>query len=322
MDEKAHETLINKDMVLSKEMDKFMDDVMSAVQTHFISGQDTLTKEKAIDYLRKCGWMEKHDKEITESEYKRGYGDGIAEIRVCDYCAKEYGTFGCCTTVNNEWKYSCDEGIKQYAEQQYKRGYEDGVATQGFTDGFTQEDMEKEYQRGYEDGRKSNEVTLTTDGTITVPSQSVLGVAAMAIADDKMGYKHGYDDGYQRGLDDMRDALLAISKWGNYYKKQIFHGNYDAIPILRDHEAKYIVDEARRYQEEQAEAIKVGDEVRKIDLDYDCRVVVTSLLAEDKADTMNFQGCHYQILLHEWEKTGRTFPEIAEVLDKLKGGEE
>ena len=125
-----------KETMPNEEMDKFMDDVMSAVQTHFIGGQDILTKERAIDYLRKCGWLERHDKEIYE------------------------------------------EGIIKGVEQQYD---------------------EDEYKRGYEDGRKSNEVTLTTDGTITAPSQSVLGVAAAAIADDKMGYKHGYEDGLKAG---------------------------------------------------------------------------------------------------------------------------
>ena len=35
-----------------------------------------LTEDAAIRLLQESGWMEKHDKEITESEYKRGYEDG------------------------------------------------------------------------------------------------------------------------------------------------------------------------------------------------------------------------------------------------------
>ena len=159
--------------------------------------------------------------------------------------------------------------VKNSVRAMYERGYFDGKND-------TKDNMKDVYQRGYEDGRKSNEVTLTTDGTITVPSQSILGVAAAAIADDKMGYKHGYDDGYQRGLDDMQNALLAIDKWNNVHKALVFHGSLGSIAILRDHNSKYIVDEVRKYQEEQAmqaAKIAVGDEVTY----HDDRGVVTMI---------------------------------------------
>lgn len=35
----------------------------------------------------------------------------------CEHCSKEYGTLGCCSTVNNEWIYSCEEGHKEYRQR-------------------------------------------------------------------------------------------------------------------------------------------------------------------------------------------------------------
>lgn len=34
----------------------------------------------------------------------------------CQKCSKVYGSFGCCSTVNNEWKYSCREGMREYID--------------------------------------------------------------------------------------------------------------------------------------------------------------------------------------------------------------
>lgn len=34
--------------------------------------------------------------------------------RDCEHCSRTYGTFGCCTTVSNEWVYSCKVGQKEY----------------------------------------------------------------------------------------------------------------------------------------------------------------------------------------------------------------
>jgi len=56
----------------------------------------------------------------------------------CEHCSRVYGTLGCCTTVSNEWVYSCEEGHREYEEKQnaskirvgdeveaqcYRRGY-------------------------------------------------------------------------------------------------------------------------------------------------------------------------------------------------------
>ena len=137
--------------------------------------------------------------------------------------------------------------------------------------------------------------------------------------------KHCYDAGYEQGESDMLECIKKLEimlfnppQFENCFDKTDF---YTVITTLSPFQIREKIKEYEEKQKRDNE-IKVGDEVRRIDRDYDCRVVVTSLLAEHKADTINYQGCHYQILLCEWEKTGRTFPEIAEVLDKMKGGAE
>ena len=40
---------------------------------------------------------------------------GKPDFADCEKCSKIYGTFGCCSTVSNEWIYSCLEGMLEYA---------------------------------------------------------------------------------------------------------------------------------------------------------------------------------------------------------------
>lgn len=32
----------------------------------------------------------------------------------CEHCSKKKGSFGCCSTVSNNWVYSCAEGQKEW----------------------------------------------------------------------------------------------------------------------------------------------------------------------------------------------------------------
>lgn len=51
---------------------------------------------------------------VETIEPKRGKPD----FADCEKCSRTYGTFGCCSTVSNEWVYSCLEGMleKAYAD--------------------------------------------------------------------------------------------------------------------------------------------------------------------------------------------------------------
>jgi hypothetical protein len=82
---------------------------------------------------------------------------------------------------------------------------------------------EMAYEEGYEAGRKSNAMTLSTDGTFTAPSQSFLSVAMMAWAHDheidkKREYERGYNDGYEtaktkgEGNESRAKLIMSIHK--------------------------------------------------------------------------------------------------------------
>lgn len=71
-----------------------------------------------------------------------------------------------------------------------------------------------------------------------------------------------YERAYERGEDELQNALLAIDKWHNDQKAKVFHGDLGAIAILRNHTAQYIVTEVRRYQAEQA-AMASMEKIRK-----------------------------------------------------------
>ena len=40
---------------------------------------------------------------------------GKPDFADCEKCSRTYGTFGCCSTVGNEWVYSCLEGMLEKA---------------------------------------------------------------------------------------------------------------------------------------------------------------------------------------------------------------
>ena len=64
-------------------------------------------------------------------------------------------------------------------------------------------------------------------------------------------YEEAYDNGYQRGLHDLHNALIAIDKWDNEHKNLIFHGSLGTANILKNHTSDYIVSEVRKWQQEQ-----------------------------------------------------------------------
>lgn len=89
-----------------------------------------MTKQEAIEVIKDFVAYEKH---VNAFVYKGSTSIPIEALNMaiealeqiesgryvkgeCSICSKEYGTLGCCTTVNNHWVYSCKEGMGQYAE--------------------------------------------------------------------------------------------------------------------------------------------------------------------------------------------------------------
>lgn len=128
-------------------------------------------------------------------------------------------------------------------------------------------------------------------------------------------------EAYQKGLSDAWDAArkIALSEadGGIQWKlKEQWFGKFTIYDIFKDVPAMEAIGKIRQYEQEQEE-IKVGDEVI-------CRnkTAVVTEKSDKFTRIMYSNGSSYALFTEEFVKTGRNFPEIAEVLRKMKGEKE
>jgi len=151
------------------------------------------------------------------------------------------------------------------------------------------------------------------------------------------GYMNGYSFGtagvpknkneaYQHGLDDAWDAArkVILGEYdGGIPHDEIYRmfGVHDCHRVLIDHTASEVVSRLKEYKQRQANKIEVGDEVAWDDKEkgivigfdgYDIYYIYAS---------MKIHECGRDDMLHI-HKTGRHFPEIAEVLKKMQKGQD
>ena len=88
---------------------------------------------------------------------------------------------------------------------------------------------------------------------------------------------------------------------------------YYVSDIVRKYSASEIIEKIRQYEQEQ-EQIQVGDEV----ISPDGKGVVTEI-SDRTARIMFSSGLGYMVKSEDLTKTGRHFPEIAAVLEKMRG---
>jgi hypothetical protein len=141
----------------------------------------------------------------------------------------------------------------------------------------------------------------------------------------KEAYKDGYNAGfgkkidasYQEGLNDAWEAArkiclndsdggLTVTEIANIFDVSYYR---DAMKKYSAHEA---IEKIRQYEQEKEE-IKVGDEV----INRDKKAVVTEI-TDRFVRIMYSDGSGYALFSENMTKTGRNFPEIAEVLAKMK----
>lgn len=60
-----------------------------------------------INFLRESGWLQDHDKQITESEYKRGYKDGTEAIVTADEAWEAARKIGGMSTEEQKKLFGC-----------------------------------------------------------------------------------------------------------------------------------------------------------------------------------------------------------------------
>lgn len=136
------------------------------------------------------------------------------------------------------------------------------------------------------------------------------------VPQDEEAYGFGYNEGFQRGLDITWDAARKIENLSEAEKFEIF-GEYDMFHIMRRYTATEAIKKLKAYEQEKEE-IQVGDEIIYCGL----RCVVMKL---DEKGNIERYFMHDGTTFHnktgfqnsDVKKTGRTFPEIAEVLRKM-----
>lgn len=131
-----------------------------------------------------------------------------------------------------------------------------------------------------------------------------------------------YDEGYNKGVNDAWEAAKALvldrSRGGISYRamRDMFVGMNTYQDILEQVPACEVVAKIKACRE-----IKVGDEVYFADENHPR--VVTSIFTDNgcnpKAVQITESGKYCVDDVTELKKTGRHFPQIAEVLGQLKG---
>lgn len=134
------------------------------------------------------------------------------------------------------------------------------------------------------------------------------------------------DEAYQRGLDDAWECARKIADgalWDEYLK---MHGSACAINVLNAYSAQKAIAKIAEY-EKQKNVIKIGDELEQITNSGNPTGVfcIVTNIRDDKFNGITEDGkavvCSSQIY-RWWRKTGRTFPQIEEVLKAMQEGTE
>jgi len=138
-------------------------------------------------------------------------------------------------------------------------------------------------------------------------------------------YAHGYTEAeskyreirdelekqaYQKGLKDAWEAARTL--WNTPNRKEIF-GHTAFNTVLTTLTAQEAIEKIRQHEQEKEEQIQVGDEV----ISPNGKGVVTEI-TDIYVRIMYAKGSGQVFKPEDLTKTGRHFPEIAEVLRKMK----
>ena len=253
-----------------------------------------------------------------EEGYKNGYKDG-QKTPVTPEMGFEDGYDN---GYNNGYDSGYNDGLKKgrgqisdykwHPENAYQKGYEDGLekgerkhktaVEEIFI--LSEEKKKEEYDRGYKDGYKdgSEQCGAYQRGHDEGFSQG----RATAEADKNIAYQEG-----------MEAVWKALTFWYNHdddKRMKEFLNFKNMKDIVLNYPPVELIDRIDAYKEEQKK-IKVGDEVKHKDTGR--TFVVTK--AGDWLDGFNERGEQFAEKAAEcWEKTGRHFDEVEQLLNAIK----
>lgn len=189
--------------------------------------------------------------------------------------------------------------IRYQMDKAYRQGYYDGF-NKGLDVG-----LENGYKQGYEEGKKAVE-----NLSEKITSKDI-------------------DDAYNRGLNDAWELVRRIENTPedggltNLQIEQIFGTCYPPHELYKTFDVEEVKAGIEKFDEKQKEdaEIKVGDEARDT---LNKLGVVTQVLPDNEVCNvcwMQYNGHPYSMPKKNLTKTGRHFPQIAEVLKEMRGAE-
>lgn len=177
--------------------------------------------------------------------------------------------------------------------------------------------------------RKASEVWKEITPKISEMLVAVNDIETQAEKAQEAAYAHGYSnaeikyraevkEAYQKGLEDAWECARKIINLPNMEDRENIFGRAFSNDVIKDYPVGECIEKIKAYEEEQKkqEEIKVGDEVRNINGGW--TAVVSKIDGECMTlmDTNGALGDGYDV--NRFTKTGRHFPEIATVLEKMK----
>ena len=125
---------------------------------------------------------------------------------------------------------------------------------------------------------------------------------------------------YQQGLDDAWNAARKIVTWPD--RSLVNSDTFDLDPgenIFTKYSASEAIAKLREHEQQKADKIAVGDEV-----DYKgmTKYVVTGIVDDDTICGFSLNGLWNANTIKEVTKTGRHFPQVAELFKAMKEGAE
>lgn len=139
-------------------------------------------------------------------------------------------------------------------------------------------------------------------------------------------YKTGYADGcsdkqhdlehdYAKGLEDAWECARSVVDCKVPYDFWELSSGQSMLAVFKHYSAKGAIEKIREYEEKQKEAaeIKVGDEIR-----HNNRTSVILSFSNDGWATALSNSGVSSVNLKFWEKTGRHFSQVAEMLSRMQ----
>lgn len=142
----------------------------------------------------------------------------------------------------------------------------------------------------------------------------------------KTAHDDGYSDGYDAGLDDAWKAVRKIIHMpeGDLLNLfDVYSSVCTPVQVMLKYDASEAIEKLKAYEQEQEELgiqgyFKNGEEV----IDADATKAVILRVSEDNyCQVYTEKGCieNWHIHTYKFHKTGRYFPEIVTVLEKMRG---